>query len=305
VAVAPGVFPGSRLREGFHDGYQSIGPDAHERTNAFRSDEISAFASGFALLPGQIFGGQLQVGGFAGYAQTHLHMGPIKGSARTDTDYGSEASNGSFVGGGYALYTGGVNYAMLTLSGNVGQTEQNSLDPSGVSESSYGTSGFVGSFVSGHVFDLTRSGGAKDLAANRDLKLDLRGGLSYQAFHSGQFIDPASQTLQAETDGWTGSVSATMFTMRQWGEGTVRPYVKGEVRQQLSYDNTVYVRDINPKTYKFDQSGTMGVVELGFDYALKNATFSAAVYGDHSGDQTGVGGRLALKFKLNETESLK
>jgi hypothetical protein len=304
VEVEPGLFPTSRLRAGFHDGYQSLDPAAHDNGSSFRTDEISAFGSGFVELPGAFLGGQLQAGAFAGYAQIQLKSGPIHGIP--GTDYGNKSDNGSFVGGGYALYTGGANYGMLTLSGNVGESEQISQDIGTAFSAFYGTSGFVGSFIGGHVFDLIHGETFKDRGAAGGLKLDLRGGLGYQTFEGARFVDPAGQSLKAEAEAWIGMASATVFTTTQWGEGTLRPYVKGEVRQQLSYDNTVhYYGPDAPRTFGFGQNDTMGVIELGFDYALKGATFTAAIYGDLAGDQEGVGARLALKFKLNDTAQLK
>jgi hypothetical protein len=100
-------------------------------------------------------------------------------------------------------------------------------------------------------------------------------------------------------DSVVGSLSATLFLETTDKNGSVfRPYLKGEVRDQLNYHNTVNNEVFgNSYIYKFTQADATGVGELGFDYAMGNITFNAAVYGEGASDRSAFGGRIGAKFR--------
>jgi hypothetical protein len=317
-----GVFPAGRLRRTDHDGYSvEISGGGSDHASSFHAEESSVFGSGFITLPGTTLGGQLQLGGFVGYDDLTLKMGTsnIFGGQFGNSGFGSAASE-AFLFGGYGLYTLGAGYAMLTLAGAEGTTDQSQTTNVGgsyssiIGSSSYDTEGFIGSFVFGRVFELQPANalsdtsgslnGVKDAAAGASpLKLDVRLGIAYQDFASSQFRDPSGSLLRASLSSWVGSASATVFTQIAMDGGAVwRPYIKSELRQQLSYDNQVdvicgpYVH--GPANLKFNQDATMGVGEAGFDYIMPDVTFSAAAYVEEAGDQETIGGRAGLKFKF-------
>ncbi len=270
----PGAFPTGRLKETWHDGYKSLLPN-HDNTDAFRTAEASAFGSALYKLPGSYLSGELQVGAFVGYNEFYL---------KYDTS-GAKANNEAALFGGYGLYTAGPNYIMVTTAGAEGTTHQND----GVL-TSYDTQGFFASFVGGHVHELDNAG---------SLKVDVRGGVSYAGAYGNHYTNSASEMISTSFDGWTGSLSATLFSNISLSGGALcRPYIKGEIHEQFSYNNTV--KDDTASTdFEFGQSGTVGLAEVGLDYALPSVTFNAAIYGEAASDRAAVGGRLGAKFKLN------
>ncbi len=267
----PAAFPAG-LGETWHDGYKSLLPN-HEETSAFRTEEAAAFGSAFYKLPQPFLYGQLQLGVFAGYDSLHV----------TYSSTAAKSYNESFLFGGYGLYTSGSNYIMGTAAGAEGQTHDGG-------PGTYGTHGVFASLVGGHVYQL-------DGAA--PLKLDVRGGVSYMDASGDNFTDPAGQVSSTSANGTSGSLSATLFFEKSSTGGALfRPYIKGEVREQFSYNNTIECKTL-ASTFEFGQADTTGVFEAGLDYVLPNVTFNASVYGEAASDQTTIGGKIGAKFKLN------
>ena len=297
-APATGIFSSGRVRGISHDAYRGDGVDPAIPRTSFNSSEASAFGSAFLILPNTVWGGQVQLGFFQGYGQTNV-----------GAEGGANGANESIFVGGYSVYTANSNYAMLTLAGNYGRSQQsfnyyNIFGNLLLQNQSYETSGVGGALVAGHVFTL--SGGpapsAKDgPASDGQLKLDLRAGAAYQYF-VGANSETAFGSVHPYLHAWIGSGSATLFTVFSGGDGGLfKPYIKGEVRHELDYENAV--RQITPcvgtSTYSFYENATMGVAEGGFDYVWPRVSFNAAVYGEFAGDQSAIGGRMGLKFKLN------
>jgi outer membrane autotransporter protein len=294
------AFPTGRLRWMNHDGYKSQNGRAFD-TSAFHATEASAFASGYIGLPMEFLGGQLKFGAFGGYDDLNVKVSSGKSSTPQS---GGGATSQSVLYGGYGLYVRNASYAMLTLSGSQGQTEQTGGDGSRVS---FDVQGFAGSLVAGHVFSLT---GEEPDNAHRSgaipIKLDLRAGAAYQDAHGAQYVDPTTgHRLKASLDSWTGSASATLFSQFPMDGGAVfRPFIKGELRQQLSYNDALHeewdtLTETVARELKFTQSDTSAVVEAGFDYALPGVTFTAAVYDEMAADRENLGFRIGLSIKLN------
>ena len=273
-SALPGEFPTGRLRETWHDGYKALSP-GQEGTPGFRTAEGSAFASGFYKLPGSFLGGQLQIGGFVGYDQLFVAYAAA----------GGKADNELALFGGYGLYTAGPNYLMATVAGAEGATNQ-----SNITATTYGTNGVFMSAVGGHV---------QDLSPTLPVKLDLRGGISYMEADGDTYLDSGGNALSTSVNGWSGSLSATLFTdIPASGGAVMRPYIKGEVREQFSYNNTV--EDLTADTaFGYGQAATTGALEAGLDYTLPGITINGAVYGEAASDRATVGTKLGAKFKLN------
>jgi hypothetical protein len=290
-AVFGADFPTGRLRETWHDGYDSLLSN-HLPTYASQTTEASAIGSVFIAFPDAFWGGKLQLGALGGEDRldTLFKRTPVSEPILP----GTKASNTSSIAGSYAIYTSGTSYAMAMIVGFDGSTDQ--VGGRAIAgRSSYDTHGVVASEVAGHVFDLDR-------LCNMPLKFDARGGILYSRADGDSFSDPSGDILRPTVQSWTASLSGTLFS--QWnlvGGETFRPYIKGELREQLAYDNKVV--NLTPLlaniTYRFNQADSMGVAEVGFDYAWSGVTFTGAVYGEKSSDQASVGGRLGAKFPLN------
>ena len=304
--VEVGVFPTGRLRQTYHDGYKSVGGGPGVDLPSFSTSEGSAFGTLFLKLPSGAGGGQLQLGGFAGYDELFMK---ISANPLNDTFYASKARNESFLYGGYGLYTLGSSYLMLTLSGAEGTTKLSSQDPDSA-ESSYGVHGFIGSFTGGHIVALSPQ------TAKMPLKLDVRAGVNYINMEGGEFLSPLTppsqspyrplNTYSTSLENWNGSLVLTLFSQIPSESGGIwRPFVKGEFRQQLYYDNSVREvstifsnanTDTDVYNYKFSQNGSAGGLEVGLDYVLPGVTFNAAAFGELSGDRESFGGRIGAKF---------
>lgn len=291
------ALPTGRLKWLNHDGYKSSGGQPFA-TGAFHSTEMSAVAAGSLGKLQGIWGGQLTLNFFAGYDNVATKVSA--GAAWPTQLHGGNAVNRSFLFGGSGLYVNNASYAMVTLAGSEGQTDQ-SVD--GV-EVSYGVRGVAGSLVAGHVFDLTKIESADHRAA--PVQLDLRLGAGYQESHGDRYVDPVNgHQFHANLDNWTASASATLFSPFPLDNGaTFRPFLKGEVRQQLSYNNKLseewdFLTDTISRELKFTQSDTSVLGEIGFDYVLRGIRFTGAVYGEKAADREDWGLRLGINFQLN------
>jgi hypothetical protein len=270
----PEAFPSGRLGETWHDGYKGLLPN-QAGTSSFRTGEATAFGSSFYKLPRSFLDGQVQIGVFGGYDSLSVKY------ASAD----AKSNNESFLFGGYGLYTRGANYIMATVAGAEGETRQNDGGAS-----LYDTHAFFLSLVGGHVHQL-------GFAA--PLKLDVRGGVSYMDASGDRYTDPAGQAYSTNVDGWSGSVSATLFAEKPFASGALlRPYIKGEVREQFSYDNTIEGGN-SSHACKFGEASTAGIFEAGLDYVLPSVVFNAAVFDESATDRITVGGKLGAKIKLN------
>lgn len=291
--VEAGIFPTGRLRQTYHDGYKVVGETLNVASPSFSTSEGSAFGTLFFKTPPSILGGQLQLGAFAGYDDLFMKLSPYDSVFQK---YRAKAENESFLYGGYGLYTTGSSYLMLTLSGAEGSTDLSSGLPLS-KPASYDTHGFIGAFSAGHVLPLSSA------TASTPLKLDLRGGVNYVNTDGDAYQSPivTEFTYAPSLETWNGSLAATLFSqIPSNGGGMWRPFVKGEFRHQLSYDNTVH-ETINwgqqgaVHDYRFDQSDTTGALEVGLDYVIKGLTFNAAAYGELSTDRETYGGRIGAK----------
>jgi hypothetical protein len=101
---------------------------------------------------------------------------------------------------------------------------------------------------------------------------------------------------------WTLTGSATLFSnIPLQNSALLRPYLQGYVRQEIDYRNKLAFNLIagGSGIVLYDQAHTYGGVDLGLTYTLGNMTLGSAIYYDASADESTLGGRLGISWKLN------
>jgi hypothetical protein len=274
VDFGPDEFPTGRLRETWDGGLRV---DGGGKTNAFTIGEASVFGSTFIAVPGEVLGGNLRLTTFFGNSEFAVNFGS-EGKGQIDADFL----------GGSAYWSSGANYAMLTLVGVIAEAKLSSA------ADSYNIYGGAVNVTGGHVFEL----GTTAPISGTPVKLDARAGLTYSSLSGSSFTDINSVQNSSGLNGWSATGSITLYTDIQEAAGQLlRPYVKAEIRQQLSYDNLVdssFFGRIN-----FLQDSTLGVGEIGFDYKMQSVTFNGSVYGDGAGDRATVGAKFGARWTIN------
>jgi hypothetical protein len=280
----PGAgFPTGRLMYSWHDPYVSH-PASPWPAYKSETSEQSIMGSVYYKLPQPVFGANVQAGVFGGENWVNATYKPATPAHGLLSN--TKQSNLSDAGGGYVLVNFGGSYVMNTAAGFEGKMNQTGY---GFAGGSYGTNGFADTAVAGHVFALSE--------AADPLKLDVRAGVLYSNASGGNFSNVRGEVFRPSSEEWTGSLSVMLFRDFVAFSGTLRPFVKAGVKEQLAYSNKV--EDSfhgRVTTYDFGESGTLGAAEAGFDYTVARVTVSGAVYGEAGADQTAVGGRLGAKI---------
>jgi hypothetical protein len=262
--------PTGRIRSTSHQGLTEKGTG--NKTEDFDIGEGSVFANGTYDMPGTTFGGKLRFSGLAGYDK--LHQKSESGSYTTDID--------AFIYGGSYLWSSGSFYSMTLIVGFAGEADTSNAGGS----YDYDVTGYYSNSVVGNTFDL----GA--------VKFDTRVGVGHHDIDGGRFTVPGTvTTLKGSTEAWNGTLTGTLFTIVDVGDGAVaRPYLLGSYKHV--FDEDIEIRGSDGNLVSFEQGQDYGRAEVGFDVVQGIYTFGAAFYDEFSEDQNTVGGRLGLSVKL-------
>jgi hypothetical protein len=301
AALGAGASPTGRLRRSDHDPTKV--PFVDENNYAWSTREASVFGTGVYTMPGTVLGGQLKVSIFGGHNWLSLEMKNGGGNI-LDTANGQfgKASNESVIVGGTALWAQKNTYVLASVVGLWGETSlSDAIDfcdtPTPgchLRRYDYDTSGFIGTLTAGHVFALS--------ASPTGPMLDLRASGSYTQNIGNTFANFEGDLQKWTFSTWTLTGSATLFSnIPLQNSALLRPYLQGYVRQEIDYRNKLAFNLIagGSGIVLYDQAHTYGGVDLGLTYTLGNMTLGSAIYYDASADESTLGGRLGISWKLN------
>ena len=298
-----GSFATGRLRESKHGGLEikplentGVPDDGVRKTFAFKVLEGSALANVVVTAPGQIAGGTVKYSAFVGHNWLSLELQPNAQNPAAPGTIGS-ANNESFIVGGSWLWAGQGAYVVATAVGTWGASKL--VDKVGdfpnIRHYDFDTVGFIGTLTAGKVIPIA-AGGAGPM-------LDLRGALGYVFNEADPFLNVFGNEFKSRLSAWNATASATVFTNIVQNEAVLRPFIQGYVRQEFAFDQTLLFRDVpggEPHTLTaYQQAHTYGGADVGFTYTRGNMTVGASIYGEVSGDERTVGGRVRASWQLN------
>jgi len=287
-AGAPLVFfTTGRLRTEDHDRMKD---SLFGQTVDFDSYEQSIFAGIKVSLPGEVFGGRVAGGAFLGHSQLDVDFGtaPLAGILTPAGDYDNDA----LIYGGYATFVHDAFYLLGTAAFADGDADF-IAHPNNFSRN-FDTEGYMLSAQMGTVIPLVSN-----------INLDLRAGISKFDFDADKFLSSLGTFFfKNDLETTTLLLSAQLFTAIESNGMVIRPYIKGQIRNELDYDNTFKATFsatgvIAPPLVTFEQDDTVTNFELGANVTSGAFSFSAAGFGEWAGDRDGYGGRLAVKYKFN------
>ncbi len=282
-------FPTGRIRTTSHDGYLTNSLLGAGRTGGFDAKEASYFATASFSAPGQVLGANVRFTGLAG--QTFLTVdqrggpfSPNQGTvARTDIV-------ATMLGGSMLMSWRSGWYAVGTAIGFLGNTE--TVDRVNALRAEYDNRGMVASLTVGRVMPLDD--------VMRGLKLDLRGGVSYNTYEGDSFR-VLNTVFTPSLSFWTATFQPMLFADLPMSGGTLRPYLQGTVRAMGAYDNQLRVNVGNGAfvdTIQFNQHQTYLGAELGLNYITGRWTFGGAVYTDQSHSEQTYGAKLGASYRF-------
>jgi outer membrane autotransporter protein len=282
VQISPsfGVFASGQLAHTEHDGFTISGGGLSGDGPSFGADDFSAAISldfdaakhfGFD----QEYG--LNLGLFAGYASTDVSLDSFLGF-----DAIGDANNKSGMFGGYGLFRQGYNYALVSATAFIGETDISNgvLDTSG----SYDTQGYAVTGSVGHIFMLTDT-----------IRFDLRGGLLGVVFDGSDYTDSGGNRFGgSEISFGALKFEPGIYTDRQLENGmTFSPYARADLQQRFGYTNTASVDTVE---FGFDDADFSAALSTGFNLKMsKTATVSGEIRGKLSSDSATIAGKLGLK----------
>lgn len=282
VQVAPnfGVFASGQFAKVEHDGFTvsddaliGQGPsfDATDFSAAISLDFNAARHFGFDDKYG------LNIGVFGAYASTDVDLGGFQSFLSV-----GDASNEAGMFGAYGLFRQGLNYALISATAFIGQTDITNqvLNTTG----SYDTEGYAVTASAGHIF-----------AINDRVRFDLRGGLLGVTFTGDSYVDSGGNQF-GKTRLSFGAVKFEpgIYADYQLDNGmTISPYARADIQQRFSYDNT---SEIAGTDFHFDDADFSAALSGGFNMKMsERATLSAEVRGKWSSDSTTAAAKLGLK----------
>ena len=285
VQISPtfGVFASGQFAHTEHDGFTisgngltGVGPgfDANDFSAAISLDFNAAKHFGFDDRYG------LNLGVFAGYASTDVGLGAFQGFANI-----GDADNRSGMFGGYALFRQGVNYALVSASAFLGETDVSNgvLNTTG----SYGTEGYAVTGSVGHIFALTER-----------VRFDLRGGILGVTFNGDDYTDSGgNQFGESRISFGAFKFEPGIYADFALENGMVlSPYARADFQQRFAYKNTT---NIDNREIEFDDADFSAAVSGGFNLKMtERATVSGEVRGKFSADSSTLGGKLGLKVSF-------
>lgn len=282
IQISPtfGVFASGQFAHTEHDGFTisgngltGAGPgfDANDFSAAISLDFNAAKHFGFDDRYG------LNLGVFAGYASTDVGLGAFQGFGNI-----GDADNRSGMFGGYALFRQGVNYALVSASAFLGETDVSNgvLNTTG----SYGTEGYAVTGSVGHIFSLTER-----------VRFDLRGGILGVTFNGDDYTDSGgNQFGESRISFGAFKFEPGIYADFALENGMVlSPYARADFQQRFAYKNTT---NIDSREINFHDADFSAAVSGGFNLKMtERATVSGEVRGKFSADSSTVGGKLGLK----------
>lgn len=282
VQISPtfGVFASGQFAHTEHDGFTisgngltGAGPgfDANDFSAAISLDFNAAKHFGFDDRYG------LNLGVFAGYASTDVGLGAFQGFANI-----GDADNRSGMFGGYALFRQGVNYALVSASAFLGETDVSNgvLNTTG----NYGTEGYAVTGSVGHIFSLTER-----------VRFDLRGGILGVTFNGDDYTDSGgNQFGESRISFGAFKFEPGIYADFALENGMVlSPYARADFQQRFAYKNTT---NIDSREINFDDADFSAAVSGGFNLKMtERTTVSGEVRGKFSADSSTMGGKLGLK----------
>lgn len=285
VEIAPnfGIFASGQFASVDHEGFSvsnggivDSGPDftASDFSAAFSLDFNAASHFGFDDRYG------LNIGVFGGYTSTDVDVGPFQIFQTV-----GRGRNQSSMFGTYGLFRQDFNYALLSATTFIGETDfvSNVLNSTG----SYDTVGYAATASAGHIFVLSD-----------ELRFDLRGGIMGVTFHGDGFTDSQGNVFGKSRV----SFGAVKFDPGIYGDfrldnGMVlSPYARAELQQRFGYRNTANAGAV---TFDFDDSDFSASLSTGFNLRMSpSTTMSAEVRGKVSADSSTIAGKFGLKVSF-------
>jgi len=185
--------------------------------------------------------------------------------------------------GGYGLFRQGQNYALVSASAFIGETDVTSgvLNTTG----SYGTKGYAVTGSVGHIFNLS------DRA-----RFDLRGGLLGVSFTGDEFTDSGgNQFGESKISFGAVKFEPGVYADYQLKNGmVVSPYARADLQQRFGYTNTA---EIDGQEIDFDDADFSAALSTGFNLRMtQSATLSGEIRGKLSADSSSFGGKLGVKI---------
>jgi hypothetical protein len=283
VQISPtfGVFASGQFAHTQHDGFTISGNNLVGPGPSFDADDFSAAISlDFNAAKHFEFEDRygLNLGLFAGYASTDVGLGAFQGF-----DAIGDATNRSGMFGGYALFRQGVNYALVSASAFLGETDVSNgvLNTTG----SYDTEGYAVTGSIGHIFALT------DRA-----RFDLRGGMLGVSFTGDDYTDSGgNQFGESRISFGAFKFEPGIYADYALDNGMVfSPYARADLQQRFAYKNTA---TIDGKEIDFDDADFSAALSTGFNLKMsERATLSSEIRGKLSADSSTIGGKLGLKI---------
>lgn len=276
-----GVFASGQFAEVDHDGFTvtsdnlvAAGPsfDASDFSAAMSLDFNVAKHLGFDEKYG------LNIGVFGGYASTDVDLGPFAGLASV-----GNAENEAGMFGAYGLFRQGLNYALVSTTAFLGQTD--TVNAVLGTTGSYDTEGFAVTASAGRIF-----------ALNDRVRFDLRGGVLGVTFEGGDYVDSGGNAFGATSISFGAlKFEPGIYADYQLENGMVfSPYARADIQQRFAYENT---SSIGGAEFEFDDADFSAALSAGFNVKMsQSATLSSEVRGKFSSDSTTLAGKIGLKI---------
>jgi hypothetical protein len=283
VQITPtfGVFASGQFAHVEHDGFTITNGSLVGPGPSFDGDDFSAAIS-LDFNAAKHFGFDdrygLNLGLFVGYASTDVGLGAFQGF-----DTIGDGTNNSAMFGGYALFRQGFNYALVSASAFLGETDISNgvLNTTG----SYDTEGYAVTGSVGHIFTLTDR-----------IRFDLRGGLLGVTFTGDDYTDSGgNQFGESRISFGAFKFEPGIYADYQLENGMVfSPYARADLQQRFGYRNTT---NIDGREIDFDDADFSAALSTGFNLKMSDrATVSGEVRGKLSADSSTLGGKLGLKI---------
>lgn len=282
VQVTPtfGVFASGLFAHTEHDGFTITDGNLSGAGPEFDADDFSAaisldFNAARHFQLDTQYG--LNLGLFVGYASTDVNLGAFQGFAGI-----GDGENRSAMFGGYALLRKDFNYALVSASAFLGNSDVTSgvLNTTG----SYDTEGYAVTGSVGHIFSLSERA-----------RFDLRGGLLGVSFTGDSYVDSGGNHFgKSRVSFGAIKFEPGIYADYQMPNGmTLSPYVRTEFQQRFGYRNTT---EIDDREIDFDDADFSASLSAGFNLKTNEQwTLSGELRGKASADSSTFGGKLGVK----------
>ena len=275
------VFASGQLASVQHDGFSittdgvsGAGPafDSHDFSAALSLDWNAAKHFEFDNEYG------LNFGAFVGYTTTAVGMDSFQGFSAI-----GNGDNQAGMFGGYTLLRREMNYALVSASGFVGETDitNSVLNTTG----NYDTVGYAVTGSVGHIIPLSETA-----------RFDLRGGILGVRFTGDSYTDSGGNQYGESVISF-GAVKFEpgVYSDIAMEDGKVfSPYLRADIQQRFNYTNTA---EIDGQEISFDDADFSVAALAGFNLRVSDkTTVSGEVRGKFSSDSATAAGKLGLKI---------